>query len=738
MPKRKSPHDPEAIVKKSRRASKSKVKLKLEGVESTRSATLVLPLLKYCENQDVTDKLERLSIIGGRWRHLVGLFSNYVASLRGEKTPIAPIPSGLQSFYNQCWASLEAARDPNFEQLYREKVEKYFRSQERGNNASIPKDPPPFLQEAYDFLGLGLQGALPDDIQVHLREPITRDMGKTLKMSSEDNLLPRLKAWIRYSLIVDPESDFASLDSGGKGRRETLWEKAIQNFTIEGLNARELHWINMLMEHMRGVLVNIDGERESMVTEARIKYESEVLRFQRKERKSEPKSPSLPTRGKIFGSLLRRRPQLFFPVLCFISNSNEDRLDEDRIRREAEENNNKPKERKGKRVKMPGAFSLLPQWKLQPAFMEYASTQLKSSFGETDPNVFLGRELLWDKLPNRAKRRLQRFNINNFYTNGVEICINLVCDKSKFPEFINSDDLLKRGYSLSEKGPVHPVTGSRGVYIMREKRNDSMLVDLPTEAPILVMDPGTKDVISVRVTSFGNTASPREIIDKGKVWSVSNIWYGGASGRRMSMKREKARRKRCNGAYGKCIENLGEVRRRSVRLEPYISTLGAEYEVLKNELCSRGRRKTRMLSNRLQQSCVDKIAERICKDSDGGVVAFGDGTFGASRGHAPCPRKQLQRAIAVKRPMFMLGEWGTSKYCPGGCKGEMENVVGEYRVRRCKTGSGDATHHSCHLFSEEKGTFTCDRDESATCNMTQCVRNSIRGVPWPSHLQRPY
>jgi len=78
-----------------------------------RSTTLQLNLDRYPLSDTVAQEVERLSILGGRWRHLVGLFANFLASRKLSLTIIEDSPSGLQTFYNRNWAALEAVKTTN-------------------------------------------------------------------------------------------------------------------------------------------------------------------------------------------------------------------------------------------------------------------------------------------------------------------------------------------------------------------------------------------------------------------------------------------------------------------------------------------------------------------------------------------------------------------------------------------------------------------------------------------------
>ena len=100
------------------------------------------------------------------------------------------------------------------------------------------------------------------------------------------------------------------------------------------------------------------------------------------------------------------------------------------------------------------------------------------------------------------------------------------------------------------------------------------------------------------------------------------------------------------------------------------------------------------------------------------------------------PRKAIVQALGDRRLAFVLDEFRTSKMCPGGCGGEMKDTS-SYRVRRCTTEFGEGRSSMCPLSRCGDGPFTCDRDASATINMTLSIKACLDGQSWPSHLLRP-
>ncbi|CAM9298225.1 unnamed protein product, partial [Phaeothamnion confervicola] len=91
----------------------------------------------------------------------------------------------------------------------------------------------------------------------------------------------------------------------------------------------------------------------------------------------------------------------------------------------------------------------------------------------------------------------------------------------------------------------------------------------------------------------------------------------------------------------------------------------------------------------------------------------------------------------------MLGEFRTSKLCPGGCGGEIVDVQEGVRIRRCNNETaieGLNPTGACPLFDHSLAgpgvAFTSDRNESAMVNMQLCVTCCLDDVGWPQHLRR--
>jgi len=556
-------------------------------------------------------------------------------------------------------------------------------------------------------------------------------MATATKRSFVENFFPRLTAYIKWELGATVRG-FTSMGKDIQGQRLRALVSAIQQFSLDGLPPCDAMIIQPLLNLMTEAHAGIQASLNQLQVRRQEKYTKELQRFQTNERKTAPKAPAFPSRKDAFFNVLKTRLPLFFPVMSYVSSRNETRVED--YNRMVEESG-----RRSKRPDFPAPFCLLPTWQLQPAFMQYAKTQLKTAFGvDDDPGWFLQKHLATEKLPNRIQKRLCKFTVNTFYSNGVEIHINLIANKETCPAFSNSDDLLGEGYVFSNHGPVHPSQGPRGVYTIQEKCVDCEVVpNIPRGFTITVVDPGCVDVITVRTTDYKDAVHPLQILNNSSTWSVDNDTYSAESGFIIAQQRDSKRRKRKNHTYASVVSALSRTRKNTVNMSPYLRVLGAHYHALCVENMTRSRRKTRWLLSTMRKRAIDLMADRLCKAAENGILAFGDGSFKPQKGHAPVPSKKIVRAVAARRTIFMLGEWGSSMRCPGGCGGEMKDVVGEYRIRRCQTEVGANPHRNCSL-SHDGHAFRAGRDDSSTINMVACVKKSLDGEAWPLHLQKPY
>jgi len=152
----------------------------------------------------------------------------------------------------------------------------------------------------------------------------------------------------------------------------------------------------------------------------------------------------------------------------------------------------------------------------------------------------------------------------------------------------------------------------------------------------------------------------------------------------------------------------------------------------------RARKRSRFHSSRLVQKTIDKMADKISEgiSKRKNIVLFGNGSFKAKKGHASAPRKKIVRALSSRVNIGILDEFRTSKRCPGGCGGDMKDVLGQKRVRQCTTDIVGVVN-PCPL-SENGVAFKSDRDCSATLNFCLAGYIGLTSRSWPEHLRRDF
>ena len=278
---------------------------------------------------------------------------------------------------------------------------------------------------------------------------------------------------------------------------------------------------------------------------------------------------------------------------------------------------------------------------------------------------------------------------------------------------------------------------------MYQTKTDAKRVLDPTRVKIKSVDPGCSSVVSVRDIKLENCSDPRTIVgdESSNTWELLGTDYSKTSGRNSGQTREKRRRRKCL-SYRRALEKFKDVRRKTSCVQSiltYCKVVASTLKDLYREKNRKNRRVFRMYKTRRTRSSIDKLSNKIAFDDDNrkNVVLFGNGSFKAKKGHASCPRKVLVRSLASRVLVGILDEYRTSKRCPGGCGGDMEDTE-ENRMRQCTT---DLCVSSCILSSESDGenkekTFSCDRDRSATINFCRIGYESLVNCTWPNQLVR--
>ena len=350
---------------------------------------------------------------------------------------------------------------------------------------------------------------------------------------------------------------------------------------------------------------------------------------------------------------------------------------------------------------LPGKpFALLPDWQLQPVFVEYAPTQLASLFGSKLGKMDVFQEKVFDLHRVSALRR-KDWSMMKFKTNGVELQVFLGALNSRHPPAYNAQHLKEAGYNLKKppgKG-INVMTTERGAYRILQDRYDNLAVEAIQADKIMLglVDPGVIKVVAVRSIMLSDITTPTDVIEKSRTWCVREEDYKKDTGWERRKERELMRRSGTR-IYHKVITGLRQTRKRTTSLETYmeyVRTYTKNLRVLSRELLSRSRRVSRYLSMKNLQKTLDRLADRLTgktggtqQDGEGvkRVVAFGDGSFRAKKGHVSVPRKKLVIKCSHRALTFVFSERGSSKYCPTSrCGGVMKDLQGCRRLRRCSS-----------------------------------------------------
>ena len=391
-------------------------------------------------------------------------------------------------------------------------------------------------------------------------------------------------------------------------------------------------------------------------------------------------------------------------------------------------------------------FSLTPMWKLQPCFVQYSTTCINSAFdGYTDVASFVRKEFDVTGIGRKG------YLVSGFRSDGFQVHLSFMAIATSKPVPTNTDKLKDAGYDFPKPArKVVSTLSQPGVFTVSEKRVDVKKIPVSERATVrtTVIDPGCVDVVSVRTTRL-ETTLPSDILSNSAVWALSSDDCTTASGTLIQRERESKRRSRPGYREALRDEDMGRSKTANPQsLLLYARWVARHFEAMYREKNTNGRRRTRFITTRLLQGAVDKLANRIVDSgrdkfpsTTSNVVFFGNGSFKAKRGSAPVPRKKLVRALAIRTTVFMLDEFRTSKMCPGGCGSLMEDVEGEegYRMRRCSNVSDAGVAllpENCPLRARDNSPFVCNRDESATVNMTKCCHSSLCGRPRPPTLCR--
>jgi hypothetical protein len=656
---------------------------------STRQSCICLDLertlVKSVIPKYIRDRLERMSRYTGSFRYIVGLFSNYVVIRRLEQG-LQP-PEIKKVFYDRCWAAINILIS--------------------GKNTR--NDFSDLLDEFINQAGFDTS-LFPPRVPCRLQETVTREMEVSAKNSIVVHLEAKIKGFLRFRLMNDPQLAFQHLPAKDRSR--------IINSLLNDCLQREM-----------------GGDLDP----GHVPYVLQVRDLLTQVYSTEPDLSVL--------KILKKKPHLFLELISMISNVAEEASDNNRaLREETETRSDKEKERKAfylsERIKRglvdrPKMCTVLPVWKLSPCFPYYSSSVVGSIFHKEGHDFSSVSRFMSNHFDLERVNR-KGYTPSGFRSDGYQVQVTFMALGSKKPHVPGTKDLAKSGYQIPKK-VVSLDTQERGLFVLSQARKDSRKIaaDRLHTYDLTVVDPGCASVVSVRSCPLEFCRCVGSVREESTDWEMKGTEYSKKSARTMLEGREKKRRS--NDEYGRCFLRFSEVKKKTARTSSFVAycRVAAEtFKVMFAEKMKRARKRSRFHSSRLVQKTVDKLASRIATSPSGrkNIVLFGNGSFRAMKGHASAPRKKLVRAICSRVNVGMLDEFRTSKMCPGGCGGEMTDVQGGQRVRQCTTVSA-GVENPCPLF-ENGVAFRCDRDASATLNFCLAGYSGLVRKSWPTHLLR--
>lgn len=628
----------------------------------------------------------------GAYRKVVGLLASWSvtkAISQGDE-----IPEINKQLFDQSWSALDSKRDPD------------RTSSVKGKRAS--RD----LDEFIAATSFNIKD-LPPPVRFEMRQQTTKEMETVAINHIVVNLEGRVRPYVLWKVANLPSAAYVKTKhlrriTGTMVRRLMNGQPGLANMDIEYIEPQELQDI---LDEVNGMIHHV--------------------LFENGRKRSDSK--------------IRKDAHLLLPFLYHVSSEFERVGEERRILAQALD----PAIPKKKRRKhllpkwrtqgllLPGkAFAMLPDWKIQPVFVDYKETQLTDAFGKKMGQMPIFQEKVFD-LPRLRALKKPGWSMMSFRTNGVELHVMLGALKDRRPASFNTPELKKAGFQL-KKPPrqVNVLQQERGVFRITQDRFDNAIVKPQSVKDVLVkvVDPGVTRVVAVREIALSDITTPTTIIDKSLTWGVTEKEYKEGIGWLDNLQFENMRRAGTR-KYKENIRALRKTRKRTpdlTRFTEYAKACLDRFRMLSRELLSRCRRVMRYQRRKKIEKSMDRLADRLMRpavdDTKKPVLFFGDGTFKPRKGHVAVPRKAIIMKCAHRGLVFVVSERGTSKYCPTpGCEGEMKDVHGCHRLRRC---TNDLNGGSPCLFSRS----TIDRDDSATTALAYIASAALKSRCRPAQF----
>ena len=724
-------------MKKERRNKSQVEKTLLEDKKEGESSTLRYYII-MCELRHATaDFHQRRKVLHmlnvnaetqGVYRKLTGCLANFVMLFYIENGWDCPTLD--KTFYDQCWSALDNKRkrlakikkEEGKTQVNKKKKQKEDTGGGDDNNGGSDHRPKMSIADILDVMisttGLDLM-LIPEPVKFETRSPTTRDMAVSALNHIEMNLEKRIVSYVRSRLANIPSA------------------RSIKNKSIRFLSSQI---VRMAMKGKTSLDPDFDL-KESAFSREEVdgvlkEVGQEILPYI-------PDSPK-----KSLSKSLRVNAHRLLPFLYKISRHHETTQNKRHTIRDGHPE--LMKERRDVRrktleplyrysgLRQPGKpFSLLPDWQLQPVFVDFAHTQLESLFGNKMGTLEFFQNHVFNL--QRVKHLLKPdWYFMGFRTNGVELHVRLGCLQCRHPPSPNSPNLIDAGYNLPKpKTPVDITTTERGVYRVLQDRYDLAKVEpeQSTNVTVVLVDPGLTKPVAVREVLLSDCVSAKSVFKNSTTWHMDEDTYKEETlwgyCREQETKRRSGRR-----LYPFIIKDLQQTAKRTCSLERYNEYLWCylgNIRPLFRELTSRTRRVTRYIVTKSIQKCLDKLADRLMKKPVDApkdkvrVVFYGDGHFKPSKGHVSVPTKKLVKRCCHRGIIVMLSERGTSKYCPNCVGGIMMDIKGKRRIRCC-TSNPKAAHPCVFTYTH------VDRDDCATISMALCAAEALLNHSRPAQF----
>ena len=518
----------------------------------------------------------------GIWRYFISLYANYRYSscLEGSDD----MPKLNKSFFDKCWSAVDKVR--------------------MGWNVKSVAEVP-HMEKFINITQFPIND-LPERTkgEYELRSPICRDMYDTTKTYIRRTFPCKVYSACLFYVNQQVKGDFSIAQQ--KSIVKALYRSIISN------NADVDKYTSQLANLM--VELNCDN------------YTSLVLQICKDQRQRLSKLHNFKLDQKSgWGIAIKAEPQLALEFLAKCSR------DYEQYWNELDDNGRYVATQK----KIPQAFSLIPIWKCEPVYVDFALTQMHVLYNKMDEscqkkidplNLDKGDLHLFD-LSNVSQMnhfKKLKWHVTGLSTNGVELVIKI----STFRELViqrpnhttNREHLFKAGYDLPPPKQKVTINTSKGLFKVSEKRIDVKPLTKQEKhngeadnIDIICIDPGCSDVISVRHGVLGDCLTPNNIMKNSTSWAMSNKTYQTIVGSGELVSMELGRRK-IHKPYNDALNNVQNTRRRTAvtdTLIAHVKALSDKFKAFSKEITSRYRRYMKWKFLRRRTAVIDCIANMI-------------------------------------------------------------------------------------------------------------------------------